>query len=111
MQHPVKGSNESIKKPQLIAPVNALDQETADTLHGNQKVLLDNIVGFTELTLSVKRDMKKVIEEEVRKVVGDKIDMMEGILTEIIIQKKILQDKGLITREEINKKYEELKKK
>jgi len=52
-----------------------------------------------------------LVLEEVTKQLGDKIDILEGLYKEIIIQKKILQEKGYIDQEEINKKYEELKKK
>lgn len=76
-----------------------------------KEAVLDHLKDTQKNVLSIKKDMRKLIIEEVRKEIGDKIDMMEGILTEIIVQKKILQEKGLITREEINKKYKELKKK
>lgn len=66
---------------------------------------------WAKSTTGLKRDMRKLVVEEVTKQFGDKIDMIEGLYREVIIQKKIFQEKGYISQEEINKKYEELKKK
>ena len=75
------------------------------------RVFLENQTKWAKSTMGLKRDMRKLVLEEVTKQLGDKIDILEGLYKEIIIQKKILQEKGYIDQEEINKKYEELKKK
>jgi len=107
MKHPVQQG----KKPHLVAPVNALDEKTAKTLYGNQKVILDSVVAFQREVLSIKRDMREIIIEEVKKEIGDKIDMIEAIYKRTINIQNIWFKKGVITREEISKEYEELKKK
>lgn len=76
-----------------------------------KRVVIDNLAETQKRVMSIKKDMRKIIEEEVRKEIGDKIDMINGALTDVIIQKKIFIEKGFITREEIDKKYEELKRK
>jgi len=101
----------STKKPQLIAPINALDERTAEILYENQKVLLDNLIGFSELVISIKRDMREQVIEEVEKEIGDKIKMIDGALTQTILMLRVFMDKGLITKDEIEKKHKELKSK
>ena len=104
-------SKKSFKKPQLIAPVNALDEKTAKTFYENQKVLLEHFIELKKHVFSIKRDMRKIIEEEVTKQFDNKKIMLEGLYKEILIEKRLLQKKGQIKQEDINKMYEELKKK
>lgn len=110
MKFPVQKGKNSAKMPQLVAPVNALDEKTAKTLFENQKVVVEHLIEFSRQVLSIKKDMRKIIMEEVTKQFDDRKIMLEGLYREVLLQKKVLMDKGLITREEINKKYEELKK-
>ena len=95
-----------MKKPRKVTPVDRNKHPKSF-----KEAVLDHLEDTQKRVISIKKDMRKLIVEEVRKEIGDKIDMINGALNEVIIQKKILQEKGLITREEINKKYEELKKK
>ena len=76
-----------------------------------KKAVVEHLEETQELVLSIKKDMNKEIEKQLNRRLGDHIKQVEGALTEVILQKKILFDKGLITREELTKKYEELKKK
>lgn len=99
------------KKPQLIAPVNALDEKTAKKLFENQKIVVEHLVDFNKRVNSIKKDMRKLIIEEVEKEIGDKIDMIEAIYKRTIVIQNIWFDKGFVTREEIAEKYEEIKKK
>ena len=99
------------KRPQLVAPVNALDQKTTDTLYENQKIVVDHLTEFIGLALSIKKDMRKIIEEEVTKQFDAKKIMLEGLYKEVLLQKACLFDKKLISREDLTEKYEELRSK
>ena len=110
MKIPVNEKKESLAKmPQLVAPVNTLDEETAKRLFENQKIVVEHLIEFSKLALSIKKDMRKQIIEEVQKEIGDKIHMIDSALKDVMVQRKVFEDKGYITKEEINKKYEELK--
>lgn len=111
MKFPVQKGENSAKMPQLVAPVNALDEKTANTLFRNQEVILEHLIGFSTLVLSIKKDIRKIIEEEVTKHYGDKIKMVEAIYKRTIVIQNVWFDKKLITRKEIGDKYEEIKKK
>lgn len=74
-----------------------------------RKVLLENQEDFLGRLNKHDREMKKEIDKEVARQFGDKIDMIEAIYKRTIVIQNIWFDKGLITREEIGKKYEELK--
>ena len=76
-----------------------------------QETVLGHLKKERELVISIKRDMRKIIVEEVTKQFDERKIMLEGLYKEVLLQKKILFDKGLITREELTDKYEELKKK
>lgn len=58
-----------------------------------------------------RRDMHADITKEVIREFGQRQEMIDGILTDIVVQKECFYDKGYITRDEINKKYQELKDK
>ena len=53
--------------------------------------------------------IRELVEKEVEKSLGDKYHMITSTLNDVMVQRKIFIEKGFITREEINKKYEELK--
>ena len=76
---------------------------------GWKTVLLGHQEEFMKRLNKHDREVKKQIIEEVHKEIGDKIHMIESALKDVMVQRKIFVDKGFITREEINKKYEELK--
>lgn len=76
---------------------------------GWRTVLLNNQEQFMERLNKHEKEMQKQIREEVEKELGDKIHMIESTLKDVMVQRKIFIDKGYITREEIDKKYEELK--
>ena len=73
------------------------------------KRFLENQTKWSKETLGLRRDMRKLIVEEVARELGDKVHMIESTLKDVMMQRKIFEDKGYITKEEINKKYEELK--
>jgi len=80
-------------------------------LYGMVTSLINQIKGFQTEFIKIKRDMNEEIEKQLNARLGDHIKQVEGALTEVILQKKILFDKGLITREELTGKYEELRRK
>ena len=59
--------------------------------------------------LAMKGDMEIRVEEEVVKNLDGKVEKIDAILTEVILQKEVLIDKGFMTREEMNKKHVELR--
>jgi hypothetical protein len=62
--------------------------------------------------VSIRKDIAALndnVRKEVEKQLGDKLKMIDAALTDTILQKEVLFEKGLISREEINKKYKELK--
>ena len=99
------------KMPHLVAPVNALDEKTTRTLYANQETILGYLMEFTKQVVTLKRNMRKIIIEEVEKEIGDKIKMIDALYKRTIVIQNIWFKKGLITREEISKEYEEVKKK
>lgn len=104
-------TNKSMAKmPQLVAPINALDEKTTKTLYENQEVILEHLIELNKQVVSTKRNMRKIIIEEVEKEIGDKIKMIEAIYKRTIVIQNIWFKKGLITREEIAEEYEEIKK-
>ena len=76
-----------------------------------KRAVLENLAETQKQVISIKRDMNEEIERQLNARLGDHIKQVEGALTEVILQKKILFDKGLITREELTEKYEELRRK
>jgi len=74
-----------------------------------RKILFDHQLTIMKRIHKNRREMKKEITREVEKQFGDKIEMIEGLYKDVIIQKKIFIEKGFIRQEDINKKYEELK--
>jgi fumarylacetoacetate (FAA) hydrolase family protein len=82
---------------------------------GKLKALVEQVNELQEQLLKLQIDMNKEInkrvEEEVAKSFGDKIDMIDASLRESILQKEVLIDKGLMTREEINAKYADMREK
>ena len=53
--------------------------------------------------------IRELVEKEVEKSLGDKYHMIVSTLNDVTVQRRIFIEKGFITRDEINKKYEELK--
>jgi len=53
--------------------------------------------------------IRELVEKEVEKSLGDKYHMIVSTLNDVMVQRRIFIEKGFITRDEINKKYEELK--
>ena len=74
-----------------------------------RKILLDHQIMIMKRIRKNRQEMRKEIKKEVEKQFGDKIEMIEGLYKDVIIQKKIFIEKGFIRQEDINKKYEELK--
>lgn len=69
-------------------------------------VLIDQQKQIDEL----RRSLREAVEAEVARNLGDKIHQIESTLTDTMVQRRIFIEKGYITRDEINAKYEELKK-
>jgi len=105
----VPSKKSSAKMPQLVAPIHAFDEKNTKILYDNQRVILEHLTEFSKLALSIKKDMRKIIEEEVTKQFDEREIMLEGLYRKTLIYGKILMDRGEITQEDINKKYEELK--
>ena len=76
---------------------------------GSVKHLLEMIVEMKEQLNAQRDEMRRQIEAEFVRNYGDKSTLINDALNETIIQKEILIAKGLMTREEINAKYAELK--
>lgn len=66
---------------------------------------------WSKETLDLRRNMRELIVEEVKEEIGDKIKMIDGALTQTILMLRVFQDKGLITKDEIEEKHKELKSK
>ena len=95
--------------PQLVAPVNALDEKTAKTLYENQKIVVEHLKEWSKQVISIKKDMREIIKEEVTKQFEENKIMLEGLYKKTLICAKLLMDKGHFTQEDINEKYEKLK--
>lgn len=78
---------------------------------GWRKVLLENQEEFAKKLNRHKGEMKQEIAKEVERRLDDYVKRVDGALTEVILQKKILFDKGFITPEELTEKYKELMEK
>ena len=76
-----------------------------------QETVLDHLKKERELVNSIKKDMRKIIVEEVTKQFDERKIMLEELYKHTNLLQKILMDKEKITREDLNKKYKELKKK
>jgi len=76
-----------------------------------KKALLDGFADTQKEVISIKRDMNEEIEKRINERLGDHIKRLEGLYADVMLQKKIFFDKGLISREELSQKYKELKKK
>ena len=109
-----------VKMPHLIIPVNTLDERAtkiffenqkkiAKTFSENQKIIFEYLIGFNRRMISIRKDMRKIIEEEVTKQFDAKKIMLEGLYKDVLLQKACLFDKKLISREDLTAKYKELK--
>ena len=94
-----------MKKPKMKIPVEKSRKEKSF-----QENVMEHLKVTGKKVSSIKRDMRKIIEEEVAKQFDDKKIMLEGLYKEILIQKRLLQEEGKITQKDINKMYEKLKK-
>lgn len=74
-----------------------------------KRALLDQLVEQQKQISELRVEMRKLVEEAVERSLGDKYHMIQSMLNDVIVQKKIFIEKGFITKDEINKKYEELK--
>jgi hypothetical protein len=74
-------------------------------------LLIDQLTDLAIEVGKLRREISEAIETQVQKSFGEKIAMIDGALTETILQKEVLISKGMITRDEINQKYAELKAK
>lgn len=74
-----------------------------------KRAILDQLVEQQKQIGELRSTIRDLIEKEVEKSMGDKYHMIQSTLNDVIVQRKIFMDKGFITREEINAKYEELK--
>ena len=75
-----------------------------------KRVIIDHMEETHKRVISIKKDMRKIIEEEVAKQFDAKKIMLEGLYKEILIEKRLLQDQEKITQKDINEMYEKLKK-
>lgn len=71
--------------------------------------LVEQVVGLQKQMLELRQEIRPLIEREVEKSLGDKYHMIVSTLNDVMVQRKIFIEKGFITRDEIEKKYEELK--
>jgi len=74
-------------------------------------LMLKRNIALSQEILGLRNEMYELVKKQVDKIFADRIDMIEGSLRESIIHKEILIDKGFITRQEVNDKYDELKAK
>ena len=73
--------------------------------------LVEQVGELRKELLGLRAEMRAMVDEAVQKNIGDKIAMIDGALTESILQKEVLIDKGVMTRDEINEKYRDLQAK
>jgi len=76
-----------------------------------KRAVIKHMTETQKQVISIKREMNEEIEKRINERFGDHIKRLEGLYADVMLQKKILFEKGLITKEELTKKYEELKKK
>jgi hypothetical protein len=72
-------------------------------------MLLEQFEELQHEVRELRQGLGPIIEREVERNLGDKIAMIDGALTETILQKEVLIDLGIVTRDQINAKYEELR--
>jgi len=90
-----------LKKAVLSTPVQSF----------SKKALLKFIVQQGEELATLKREIPGEIERQVVLRIKDKIDFMEALYKDLIVQKELFIDKGVFTREEINAQYAAMRKK
>lgn len=96
----------------LIKPTpNDGKKDILKILLQNQQMLMERYIELSQEVMKLRGEMREYIEQSIYKSFGDKIDMIEGSLRESILHKEIFIEKGFITREEINRKWDELKEK
>lgn len=95
-----------MRKPKMKTPIDRNKHPKSF-----QETVLGHLGHMGKKVGSIKRDMRKIIEEEIAKQFDAKKIMLEGLYKEILIQKRLLQKEGKITQKDINEMYEELKKK
>ena len=110
MKFPVQEGKNSAKMPQLVAPVNALDEETAKVLFENQKVVVEHLIEFSKQVISIKKDMKKEAGELIDAEIKSRFTLMEFCLREIRLFCEILVEKKIATQDEISKKRDKIRK-
>jgi DNA-binding protein H-NS len=89
--------------------MNSIPRTKFSPTKSKYSILVEQISRAQEEVIKLRQEMKSLIEAEVQKSLGDKISMIDGALTETILQKEVLIERGLMTREEINAKYASLK--
>lgn len=76
-----------------------------------KKVVLDHVANTQEQVLSIKKNIRKEVEEAVEKEIGDKIHMINSALDGVIALKEMFIEKGFISREEFNQQMAKMRKK
>lgn len=94
----------------LVRPTNGDGKkDILNVLLRNQQTLLERCVDLSREVIGLRNEMREFIEQSVGKSFGDKIDMIDASLRESILHKELFIEKGFITRDEINQKWEELR--
>jgi len=68
----------------------------------NQQIFMENLGALQNQVNKLRSEIHELIRDEVVKEIGDKINLIDAALTETIIHKEVLIEKGLLTREEVN---------
>jgi predicted transcriptional regulator len=76
-----------------------------------QRAILENQAELQKEILKLRGEITELVERKVTEALGDKIHIIKSTLNEAIIHKELLIEMGVITREQVNKKYDELKAK
>ena len=93
----------------MAKPTTMTLEENIAAIIQHQNMMLMELNELRRDLNQIKNEMRANIESQIIKEIGDKIDLINQTLTETIVQKEILIENGLMTRDEINSKYAELR--
>lgn len=92
-----------------IIPVARPLERQMEILMGLMLDLQKENMELRRMVTQFKQTIRAEVEREFEKSASDKLHMISSTLNDVMVQRRIFIDRGFITREEVNKKYEELK--
>jgi hypothetical protein len=101
--------NEKPDERTLIRPMKGAGRaEIQRAIVKNQQLLMEFMNDINRQLFELRKDLTSKVREQFEQANAEVLSLINATLTETILQKEILIDKGLIIREEVKARYAEI---